>query len=135
MLVKIATFSFPHEAHIARALLDAMGIPSFVADEHTINAIWLFSDAMGGVRLQVPAAFAIQAQEILNGPVEIESIPELNVGHEPESAACPYCSGVLGEQYVAGRRFAFATWLILGFPFWPIKKVRKCMACGKVSKA
>ncbi|MDR3087313.1 MAG: DUF2007 domain-containing protein [Azoarcus sp.] len=135
MLVTIATFSFPHEAHLAKALLDAMGIPSFIADEHTINAQWLWSDAMGGVRLQVPEQFAAQAQDVLNEPAEIEPIPELEIDAEPESAVCPYCNGTLGEQHVAGKHSAFFTWILLGFPFWPIRKVRKCTICGKTSKA
>ena len=37
MLVTIATFSFPHEAHLAKAQLDAFDIHSFIADGHTIN--------------------------------------------------------------------------------------------------
>ncbi|MDR2188303.1 MAG: DUF2007 domain-containing protein [Azonexus sp.] len=134
MLVTIATFSFPHEAHVAKAQLDAFGIPSFIANEHTINMQWLFSNAMGGVLLQVPEEFAVQAQELLNAPVEIMSISESEIGPEPESAVCPHCGGSLSEPYVTGKRPAFVTWLCLGFPLWPIKKVRKCTACGKTTK-
>jgi hypothetical protein len=68
MLVTIATFSFPHEAHLAKVRLDAFGIPSFIADEHTINMQWFYSNALGGVRLQVPEGFAAQAHEFLNEP-------------------------------------------------------------------
>tara|TARA_R100001143_G_scaffold755_1_gene2242 strand:- start:4968 stop:5165 length:198 start_codon:yes stop_codon:yes gene_type:complete len=49
MLKTVATFSFPHEAHIARAKLESEGIPALVADEHTINMQWLYSNALGGV--------------------------------------------------------------------------------------
>ena len=54
MLTTIGRFSHPLEAQIARARLEAAGIPAFVADEHTINMQWLYSNALGGVRLQVP---------------------------------------------------------------------------------
>lgn len=54
MLTTIYRFSHPLEAQIARARLEAAGIPAFVADEHTINMQWLYSNALGGVRLQVP---------------------------------------------------------------------------------
>jgi hypothetical protein len=134
MFLTIATFSFPHEAHLAKVKLDAMGIPSFIADEYTINVIWLFSDAMGGVRLQVPATFAAQAQKILNEPVEMLPIPESEIGPEPEPVVCPYCGGALGQSYVAGKRLAIITWILLGFPCWPIKRVRRCAACGKTTK-
>ena len=79
MLVTIATFSFPHEAQFARMRLEAMDIPSFIADEHTVSVNWLYSDAIGGIRLQVPAAFAAQARDVLDEPVEITSIPEAEI--------------------------------------------------------
>jgi hypothetical protein len=87
MLVTIATFSFPHEAYLAKARLDVIGIKSFITDEHAIN---IFSNAMSGVRLQVPAAFAAQAQQALNEPVEIAPIPELEIDSEPKPGAPPY---------------------------------------------
>lgn len=135
MLVTIATFSFPHEAHLAKATLDAAGIPSFIADEHTINMQWLYSNAMGGVRLQVPAEFAAQAHEVLNEPVESVLMPEPEPEPEAEPAVCPACGGPLGEAYPSGKRPAILTWAVLGLPLWPIRQVRRCSACGKISKA
>lgn len=140
MLVTIATFSFPHEAHLAKARLDAMGIPSFIADEHTINMQWLYSNAMGGVRLQVPREFAEQAHRALTEPVEIIPTPELDPEPEAEEkaeaepGACPYCGGALGDPCTEGKRPAFLTWLLAGLPLWPVKQVRKCTACGKTSR-
>lgn len=138
MLVTIATFSFPHEAHLAKAQLDAFGIPSFIADEHTINMQWLYSNAMGGVRLQVPAEFAAQAKEALCEPAEIEPIPELaelEPAPELEGATCPFCGGSLGEPYAKGKQPAVLTWIFLGLPLWPVRRIRKCSACGKTSQA
>jgi len=134
MLVTIATFSFPHEAYIARMRLEAMDIPSFLADEHTVGVYWLYSNAIGGVRLQVPAAFAAQAQKALNEPVEITSIPDTEIEIEPEPAVCPYCGGVLGQPYTAGKRIAFAIWAFFTTPLWPIRQVCKCTVCGKTTK-
>ncbi|MGG4603753.1 DUF2007 domain-containing protein [Paenalcaligenes sp. Me131] len=65
MLVTISRYSFPHEAYVARALLESEGIPVFLADEHTITMQWLYSNALGGVRLQVPETFAARAVELL----------------------------------------------------------------------
>ncbi len=64
-LVTIASFSFPHEAHIARAKLDSEGIPAVLADEFTISMQWLYSNALGGVKVQVPPSCAERALEIL----------------------------------------------------------------------
>ena len=65
MLTTVARYSLPYEAHLARARLESEGIPAFVADEHTINMQWLYSDALGGVRLQVPEPWALRALSVL----------------------------------------------------------------------
>lgn len=135
MLITIATFSFPHEAHLAKSRLEAMGIPSFIADEHTINMDWLFSNAMGGVRLQVPREFAAQAHEALSEPIEIEPIPELEEEPVPAAPTCPSCGGALGEPFPEGKGPAVLTWLFLGMPLWPVRQVRKCEACGRITPA
>lgn len=74
MLVTICRYSFSFEAHVARALLESEGIPVFVADEHTINMQWLYSDALGGVRLQVPEAFVERALELLQELANSEDV-------------------------------------------------------------
>ena len=35
-LIVVARFSFPHEPHIAKGLLESEEIPAFVADEHRL---------------------------------------------------------------------------------------------------
>jgi len=87
MLSTIASYSFPYEAQIARARLDAEGIPAFVADEQTINMQWLYSNAMGGVRLQVPEQFAAQAIEILAQ----DHSAELEQGQGTDAVQCKDC--------------------------------------------
>lgn len=63
-MIVVARFSFPHEAHIARASLDSVGIESYIADEHTVNTQWLYSNAIGGVRLMVAESDAEDAKQI-----------------------------------------------------------------------
>ena len=63
--IQIAAFSFPHEAHIAKASLEAANIPALIADEYTINMDWFYSNALGGVRLFVPIEHATQAKAII----------------------------------------------------------------------
>lgn len=130
MLVTIARYSFPYEAQIAKSQLDASGIPAFIADEHTINMQWLYSDAMGGVRLQVLQEHAAEAQSILNGTATED--PEIDKA--PTPPACSICGGALSEPYQTGRRPTIISWLLLGLPLWPIKSQRKCTKCGVVSK-
>ncbi len=49
----IATFSLPHEAHMLRMRLEGAGIPAFLQDENTVQMDWLYSNAIGGVKVQV----------------------------------------------------------------------------------
>jgi len=91
MLVTIATFSFLHEAQLAKAQLEAFGISAFVADEHTTrNLRWMYSNIAGWVRLQVPEEFAEQAQKILQ-EYELASVSEAEA--EPEAGPEPEVEG------------------------------------------
>jgi len=63
--VTVAQFSLGTEAHIFRARLEAENIPAYVADEHQITANWLWSNALGGVKVRVPEVYAERAYVIL----------------------------------------------------------------------
>ncbi len=127
MPVTVGSYSFPHEAHLARAKLEAEGIPAFVADEHTINMQWLYSQALGGVKVQVPEQFAEQARELLE-----EDLAQQPVEHE--LTTCPECGVAEFEYLVHGKRVAYLLFWILGFPLWRVRRERKCRACGFVEE-
>lgn len=129
MLITISRYSFPYEAHIAKSRLDAEGIPAFVADEHTINMQWLYSNALGGVRLQVPEPFAEAALDILNEDREKDLVEAVEI----DVQTCPGCGSADTEFHQFGRRWAFLMFLGLNFPLFPVKDGIKCHACGKVS--
>jgi hypothetical protein len=126
MLVTIARFSYPHEAHVARGLLDSEGIPAFVADEHTIAMQWLYSDAIGGVKVQVPEPFVVQAKELLNSDFSQSLVEEQGF----DAPQCPNCKSHEVEFEIKGKKPAFIVFLITHFPLWPFKKVLRCRSCG-----
>ena len=64
-LVTIATFDNMPEAHIAMGRLKAEGIPCSLADENLVQTDWLYSIAIGGIKLQVEPAYEPRAREIL----------------------------------------------------------------------
>ena len=128
-MITIARFSLAIEAHIARAKLESEGIPAFVADEHTITAQWLYSDAMGGVRLQVPNSCAVTAKEIL----AIDFSDSLIAEQGFDEPACPSCGSNSIEPITKGLRMAFVVFLFLHFPLWPFKRKIKCLSCNKIS--
>lgn len=52
-MVTIATFDFMPQAHIALGRLQAEGIAGTLVDEHLVQTDWLYSIAVGGIKLQV----------------------------------------------------------------------------------
>ena len=63
-LVTVDTYSHAYEADLAISRLESEGIMAFAADEFMVNR--LYSSAISGVRLQVPAPDAERAREILS---------------------------------------------------------------------
>lgn len=124
-LVTVARFSFPHEANIAKGLLESEGIPSFVADEHTVNMQWLYSNAMGGVRLQVPCEFSVSALDILKEDFSDSVNSEFDMPIEK----CPQCESLDVENYTKGKRSAFLVFIFLGFPLFFYKHGLRCKKC------
>lgn len=129
MLVTIARYSLPYEAHIAWSRLDSEGIPAFVADEHTINMQWLLSDALGGVRLQVAEADVEAALAILAEDREQDLLEQEGV----DATRCPHCGSTDTEYQQIGRRWAFLVFIGLDFPLFPVRDGIKCRQCEKVS--
>ena len=130
-LITIASYSFPHEAHVAKANLDAAGIPAFIADEHTINMQWLFSNALGGVRVQVPAQYAEMAQEVL--AQDYSHLLEEEFGEV--EIKCSKCGSGNVEPFTKGKKPAFLVFLLLGFPLFFYQHGTKCKECGNFDKS
>lgn len=124
--VVVARFSFPHEAQIARASLDAAGIPAFIADEHTVNMNWLYSNALGGVRLLVPHDRLQEAKALL----ESDFSDLLEFAQEAQPILCPTCGGSNLEAHTQGKKPAFLVFLLLGFPLFFYRHGLRCNDCG-----
>ncbi len=52
-MITIATFPSAEEAHMFRSFLGSREIEGFVQDEFTCQNNWLYTSAIGGVRVQV----------------------------------------------------------------------------------
>lgn len=74
-LVTIARFAHAAEAHAARNRLERAGILAVVSDELVANLLSYIGSAVGGIRLQVDAADAQRASEVLLG-IPDDELPE-----------------------------------------------------------
>jgi hypothetical protein len=66
-MVTVAQCNLAAEAHAMRVQLEAAGIPVFLADELTVAMDWLLSNAIGGVKVQVPERYVERAAHLLEG--------------------------------------------------------------------
>ena len=141
--ITIANFSHPTEADPVVAWLESEGIECFLTNEHTITMNWLYSNAIGGVGVQVKTGDVERANEILRAvsisdavadkpaPTDSEMDQESDTTSE---IRCPQCSSenVYYEKF--SRRLVFASWAILSVPLPFLKKKWKCRACEHLFK-
>jgi hypothetical protein len=64
-MVTIRTCAMMSEAQTMQSVLAGSAIESFLPDELTVQNNWMWTDAMGGVRLQVREEDAVRADELL----------------------------------------------------------------------
>ncbi len=133
-LVTIARFSFPTEAYIPKTKLEAEGIWSIVIDEEMITANWLYSNAIGGVKLQVKQDDAGRALTILDRAEAPLSWDETELGQADADELCPKCDSLSIHYEKYATRWLFLSWLILQFPLPIFKRKWACTECGHVWK-
>ncbi len=64
-LITLRTFQYPLEITLLKSMLEDSGIPVFVKDEFTILMNPLYSNAIGGIKLQVLEEDLEKATEVL----------------------------------------------------------------------
>jgi hypothetical protein len=57
------------EAQLAMGVLESAGIPCYLRDENTVRTQWLWSNLMGGIRLQVREEDRAAAEALLQQPI------------------------------------------------------------------
>ena len=123
-MITVATFSKPEEAHLLRMRLEAGGVTAFVQDEYMVQMDWLYSNAIGGVRIQIAEEDVEAAKEILNDEPIQDS--------DPNMAKCPKCGSTDSAPDELARRLAFLTLMLLKFPFLFSKSRWNCNSCHHV---
>ncbi|WOO42797.1 DUF2007 domain-containing protein [Rubellicoccus peritrichatus] len=119
-MVTIASFSTLIEAQLKKTQLESEGISAFIPDENMIQLDWLYTNAIGGVRLQVSPEDVETAMEILNSkPVE-----------ESGGLRCPKCHS---EDLVFMKMSGWSVLLYFLGTFFPIPSAKiTCQSCKHV---
>ena len=133
-LETIADFRDLPLAELAKTKLESEGIPCFLQDKNLVGIDWMYSFAIGGVKLQVPEEHAGIAKQILNEDCSAElAMVEEEFPAIEKSDLCEKChSGNL--TILDATRKAGAWSLLLGFPFIFFRKRYQCIDCGHLMK-
>lgn len=128
-LVILREFRDLPDALLAKSILESAAIECFLYDENTIRMDWLWSNALGGVKLSVKEEDAAAASGLLDQKPEDKF--EVEGAGEFTQPRCPRCNSVdisFGER---GRHLGYAT-VAVGVPL-PVKRGGwKCHSCGHV---
>ncbi len=135
-LVTIRRFRDLPDALLAKSVLESAEIECFLADDIVIRMDWLWSYALGQIKLRVSDADASSAGELLNAsnsPLEKFDVPVIGEYVQPR---CPNCHS-LDLRHDPLTRAAYATLFSnLFFAFflllaWPKRRIGwYCGDCG-----
>jgi len=138
-LITVMTFPLPQDAYMAKNLLESENISVFLQNEFTIQENNLYSNAVGGVNLQVIDTDAEQALKLLIAggyinPDDLQqenSIEEIVLQADTNKKHCPYCqSENIGKKRDANP-LTWIVFLFLGL-FFPIFRTNYlCFDCKK----
>lgn len=122
----VAAFSHAHGAHLVRGRLEAEGLSAFVGDENLIGLNWMYSQAVGGVKVWVADVDYEAALRVLGADHSLR--PEEIHADGPEEEYCPSCGSAAIERPYS--RWSLISSLILAVPVFFRKKYQECARCG-----
>ncbi|MEF8792945.1 DUF4870 domain-containing protein [Thiohalorhabdus sp.] len=79
-MITVASFENQADAHIAKGRLEAEGLSPVLGDSHLVQTDWLYSAALGGIKLQVPEMEAERARQLIDQDHSAE-LEGLDQGH------------------------------------------------------
>ncbi len=136
--ITIRTFDNYIEANIVENVLNEEGIETLMQDENTVTANWLWSNAIGGIKLQIKEEDIAAAKDILEqlsnqNTSERETVGfyENTEGLDENNRICVYCGSKNTKQETYDKQWTLGSILALGFPIFFKSKKWYCFHCGK----
>jgi hypothetical protein len=116
-------------ALLAKSILDSAGIENFLTDVNTVRMDWLWSNALGGVRLFVKDSDSSAAEELLNQ--SFQDSFEVEGQERFTQPRCPICQSFDVSYKGLHKRIAYAS-IMLQFPI-PLSRLGwRCASCGHI---
>jgi hypothetical protein len=125
-LVTIRQFRDLPEALLAKGSLESAGMECFLADENLVRLDWFISNFIGGIKLNVRAADAENAQKLLDEPI-LEGLYVQGVGLY-EQPRCPKCQSLDVNFQELDRPIAYMS-AFLRVPMPVQRPAWRCHSC------
>jgi hypothetical protein len=138
--VEIISFTFPHEAHIAKGYLESNGIETFLKDEMTVQVNNFYSNAVGGVKLMIKESDYEQGLLLLKNSGYIKESSSNNslkteiviMDSETDINICPFCKSCNINKKNKKINFLIIPFYFILGTILPIYKLSyKCFDCDK----
>lgn len=130
VLVTVGWYWTSVEAWMIRNRLTAEGIDAFVIDEFMATTYWIYANAIGGIKVQVPQDQVLRALDVLDEP--LQDIFKL-VPVAPRDEFQPLCRHCGSPELYHERfdvRFVFLLWFLTGLLFPVPSQAVECYDCG-----
>ena len=135
--ITLSAFTFPVEAHMARGFLESEGIDTMLQDELTVQVNSFYSNAVGGVKLQVrerdyeQAIMILQKGGYIVDPGTATNSEVVLVDETTNKNVCPFCKSENIGKNKDLDIFSVIVYLILGALFPIFKPSYRCFDCEK----
>jgi hypothetical protein len=96
----VASFRDASQAYLAKGRLETEGISAILLDEYLVGIDWTYSQAIGGVKVQVTEADHERASKILQQDCS-DKLKAMDIGASSEEV-CPRC----GSTSIAAQRYS-----------------------------
>lgn len=134
MLVTVANFTEPWEAHMFRLRLEAEGVPAVVNHENHVGNYWPYALALGGAKVQVHQRDCDAARMIERRCIAGEFHRDLSEEFgDVDDNSCPRCgSAVFTTRPTWPQAFMLISSVIAAGIIFPLRNaIFHCKACGK----
>jgi len=128
-LITIAQYRDLPLAGLDKSILEVHGLVCFLDNEFTVGVNWLYSTALGGVKLKVLETDVAQAKLILQEMHSSSNDASDNQEAILLESVCPKCGEADIETKNYTRKFA-AISLLLSLPLFFFLKRYRCKSCG-----
>ncbi|MEO0515402.1 MAG: hypothetical protein AAF086_08945 [Planctomycetota bacterium] len=127
----LRTYNTAEAAHLDRAMLEGCGIPTRLANEHTVGTDWMYGIAVG-VDLRVPLDQLESAELLLRDARLGDASVDLDAEGWPggaEDLRCDRCGSAEVYRIRPGVGWALSAVVLLGLPL--LRRARyQCDNCG-----